>query len=419
AYRDHIYTSGFSGDTTPIVLQDLKIFNEIVLKYLEQTIDSNRRADNMYHAYNILKIGHDSFSIERLDEMLEGQVAVLSSGYLNAEQSLQLLDAMRNSKLYRADQNSYLLYPNKDLPNFFEKNNISKDQIATSTLLTQMIEDRNEQIVLKDEDGNYHFNGNFKNAYDLLRGLQSLENSKYALLTSKDKHQIVNIWEGIFNHSAFTGRSGTFYGYEGLGSIYWHMVSKLHLAVQEVCIKNSDDASGVFTKLIAHFEAIYQGIGVHKSPSLYGAFPTDPYSHTPAHRGAQQPGMTGQVKEDILVKINEFGTRMINGSICIKPQMLRHKDFIEEPTIFEFTDVNGHDQEFQMPAKSIGITYCQVPFIYTVSDADFMEVIFTEGNSEKILGHSLDQPTSQKILLRNGEIKAVHVYIHPNNLFQN
>ena len=72
-----------------------------------------------------------------------------------------------------------------------------------------------------------------------------------------------------------------------------------------------------------------------------------------------------------------------------------------------------------MPAKSIGITYCQVPFIYTVSDADFMEVIFTEGNSEKILGHSLDQPTSQKILLRNGEIKAVHVYIHPNNLFKN
>ena len=32
---------------------------------------------------------------------------------------------------------------------------------------------------------------------------------------------------------SFTGRSGAFYKYEGLGSIYWHMVSKLLVAVQE------------------------------------------------------------------------------------------------------------------------------------------------------------------------------------------
>ena len=35
------------------------------------------------------------------------------------------------------------------------------------------------------------------------------------------------------DHTRFTGRSGTFYGYEGLGCIYWHMVSKLLLATQE------------------------------------------------------------------------------------------------------------------------------------------------------------------------------------------
>ena len=32
--------------------------------------------------------------------------------------------------------------------------------------------------------------------------------------------------------SEFTGRSGSFFAYEGLGSIYWHMVSKLLLAVR-------------------------------------------------------------------------------------------------------------------------------------------------------------------------------------------
>ena len=47
---------------------------------------------------------------------------------------------------------------------------------------------------------------------------------------------LLTIFEEVFNHKAFTGRSGTFFGYEGLGSIYWHMVSKLLLAVQENCL---------------------------------------------------------------------------------------------------------------------------------------------------------------------------------------
>ena len=38
-------------------------------------------------------------------------------------------------------------------------------------------------------------------------------------------------FEELFGHRQFTGRSGTFFAYEGLGSIYWHMVSKLGLAV--------------------------------------------------------------------------------------------------------------------------------------------------------------------------------------------
>ena len=41
------------------------------------------------------------------------------------------------------------------------------------------------------------------------------------------------LFEQVFRHAEFTGRSGSFFAYEGLGSIYWHMVSKLLLAVQE------------------------------------------------------------------------------------------------------------------------------------------------------------------------------------------
>ena len=50
----------------------------------------------------------------------------------------------------------------------------------------------------------------------------------------REKNLILDIFELVFDHKSFTGRSGTFYGYEGLGSIYWHMVSKLLLASAEV-----------------------------------------------------------------------------------------------------------------------------------------------------------------------------------------
>ena len=58
-------------------------------------------------------------------------------------------------------------------------------------------------------------------------------------LLLKMQHLLLETFEDIFNHKSFTGRSGTFYGYEGLGSIYWHMVSKLVIK----CTRN------VFSKL--------------------------------------------------------------------------------------------------------------------------------------------------------------------------
>ena len=45
------------------------------------------------------------------------------------------------------------------------------------------------------------------------------------------------------------------------------------------------------------------GLSAAKTPEEYGAFPYDPYSHTPDNSGAQQPGMTGQVKEEIITRL--------------------------------------------------------------------------------------------------------------------
>ena len=78
--------------------------------------------DGLYHAYNLVRFDSKAgLPIRRLYEMLEGQVAVLSSGQLSAEESLKLLAALKRSAMYRADQHSYLLYPNRQLPRFVEK----------------------------------------------------------------------------------------------------------------------------------------------------------------------------------------------------------------------------------------------------------------------------------------------------------
>ena len=86
---------------------------------------------------------------------------------------------------------------------------------------------------------------------------------------------------------------------------------------------------------LEHYYEVNAGIGVHKSPELYGAFPTDAYSHTPGGKGAQQPGMTGQVKEDILSRFGELGVSVSNGAVQFNPEILRTDEFLK------FKDVNN------------------------------------------------------------------------------
>ena len=57
-----------------------------------------------------------------LTEMLEGQVAVLSSGKLDSQEVVDLCAVLKKSRLFREDQYSYILYPDKELPHFCEKN---------------------------------------------------------------------------------------------------------------------------------------------------------------------------------------------------------------------------------------------------------------------------------------------------------
>ena len=321
-FRNKIYAHSFSGKRVSLIKDDILQFLQLGLKYLAHSIDANKRSDKLYHSYNLMTlVADDQVSISYLPKMLEGQVAVLSSGYISSTDSIALLDALKASDLFRYDQYSYMLYPNKELPRFLEKNSIPASAVQNSKLLQQLLQDGNTQIIEKDKEENYSFNGLFNNANSLQKALLQLPVEAYGNLIDQEGAFLLDTFELVFNHKAFTGRSGTFFGYEGLGSIYWHMVSKFLLSVQETSLKAIEDEKSAETigRLLEHYYEINEGIGVHKSPELYGAFPTDPYSHTPAGKGAQQPGMTGQVKEDILCRFGELGVFINQGQLSFNP----------------------------------------------------------------------------------------------------
>jgi len=368
SYREAIYKNGFSDIKSSLPVADIIAFLKCALEYADQTIDANRRDDGLYHAYNLMKVeSNGGISIRYLYEMLEGQVAVLSSGKLDAAESLAVLDALRDSSLYREDQHSYILYPNRTLPRFMEKNCIPAESSEAF----------DPRIVSRDCNGNLHFNPEFCNASVLDEKL------KTAGFSVQDRENWLETYEEVFDHQSFTGRSGTFFKYEGLGCIYWHMVSKLLLAVQEICIRAK--GSSLQELLLERYYDIRNGIGAHKSVLEQGAFPTDPYSHTPAMMGAQQPGLTGQVKEDFISRLLELGVRVEKGCLGFDP--------------------------FLSTESNINFTICTVPVEIQEGDADGILAIRSTGESVEIPGRALNAELSAEIFNRTGAIQALQVKV--------
>ena len=328
ASRQKIAALSFSEGHVKVQRNDVLAFLSAALAPVAESIRANRRADGLYHAYNILELTDGHFAgIRTLAEMLEGQVAVLSAGVLTPAEALTLLDALRNSRLWREDQQSYMLYPNKELPGFLEKNCLPADALKRSALLRSMVEGGDKRLVSQDVRGTLHFNGTFRNANDLETAMKAIG------VADTEQRVLLDLFEETFDHKAFTGRSGTFYAYEGLGSIYWHMVSKLLVATQE-CYFQALDAKAPETEALArHYHAILEGTGIHKSAREYGAFSTDAYSHTPWGKGARQPGMTGQVKEDILCRFGELGVRVQHGQVSFCPTLLRDDEYLPDGTL--------------------------------------------------------------------------------------
>lgn len=409
-YRWKIYTERFSGELSALSSEELLAFLELAQRFIEHSLRANRRSDHLYHAYNILHLGEGSAAIGHLREMLEGQVAILSSGLLSGDESLALLQSLRNSALYRADQNTYILYPDKNLPSFLAKNSLTADQVSHLRLPGALADAKDKTLLVRDVEGVYHFSGQLHNAKDVRQALKALANQpQFTDMVAAEGEKIEALFEDVFHHNEFTGRSGTFFAYEGLGSIYWHMVSKLLLAAQEAALQYSQEAAAA--GLVQAYHAICAGFGFKKSPADFGAFPTDPYSHTPKGQGARQPGMTGAVKEEILARQAEVGLVVENGCLTFTAMLINPSELLTTPASFDYIDVKGKPQRMDIPAGCLAYTVCQVPVVVQFSNAARIEIHLTDGQTQTIPGSHLDTINSQHIFQRDGFIHHLEVHL--------
>ena len=162
AYRSSVYNSIVDARTKTLLKEDISAFINISLKFIDQTIAENRRTDLLYHSYNLLEFKDESMQVHHLQEMLEGQVAALHSGFLSSEEALKLINQIRQSRLYRNDQQSFMLYPNEHPKTFLEKNNITYGEVAKNPLLKALAKDNVEEILEKDENKMFHFAADIK-----------------------------------------------------------------------------------------------------------------------------------------------------------------------------------------------------------------------------------------------------------------
>ncbi|NNE12195.1 MAG: hypothetical protein HKN41_08125, partial [Ilumatobacter sp.] len=237
---------------------------------------------------------------------------------------------------------------------------------------------------------------------------------RWSTLVGEWRAATLATYETVFGHHSYLGRSGSMHAYEGIGSVYWHMVTKLLLAVQEAlsdAIARNADAADV-ERLAAAYWRVRDGLGFKKTAAEFGAVPIDPYSHTPAHAGAQQPGMTGAVKEEILTRPRELGVHVDAGEVVFDAALLRRAELIDEATTWPVRSASGDERAIELEAGALGQTLCAVPVVVTTNGTEpSIEVVLADGRVERVSGGRLDRALSARVFGRTGEVVSVRATV--------
>ena len=264
-----------------------------------------------------------------------------------------------------------------------------------------------------DADGYWYFGGDLRNAQDVERILQELaDDPAWASDVSRDAEAVLATFEEAVTHSSYTGRAGTFFAYEGLGSVYWHMVSKYLNAILGALDAAAEDpeAAAEAEVLAAAAHEVRAGLLVSVGPEQAGAIPIDPYSHTPAGNGARQPGMTGQVKEDIVIRWRDLGLSCRAGAVRFDPERVDPREWLSSDVAWRIPARENADGGLLVPAGGLGLTWCGTPVIYSPGGHNRRIIVhWRDGRLQVVPGQELPVSIVREIIHRSGEVAQLTV----------
>ena len=371
-YRCNLYQNGFSTKES-LDFAEISVFVDNAVEVLGATIDANRRPDGMYHGYNILHLTDGGLEVSHLYLMLEAQSSALGSGRLTPEQALTMVKAMESSDLMNPLLNQFFLYPMKTLNTFIERNVIPANRVADSKLITKLLAEGHAGFFFKDAEGKVRFHNTIAESADVNKMLDAVS------ADAEDRKVIHEIYEEVFLHKQHTGRSGIMYKFEGIGCIFWHQNAKHLLSLQESFIQEQNANGPLTAELKDAYYRLRAGFGFTKTPKQWGNFPLEPYSHTPYDMPAQQPGLTGQAKEDVLLRMTEIGVMVKGGQIMFNPALLKRDEFLSGATSFDYANTLGEMTSIEVPVDSLAFTVCRVPVIYTLATEAGVKVYGVDG----------------------------------------
>ncbi len=364
-YRNNYYNTGLGEK---ISCDKTTILNFIKQAKLAVSATIAQNKTEVFASYNLL---NDDFTVSAMQAMLEGQSAAVGSGFLTADEVCDLAKEMEK-ELYSQKLRTHTLYPVKITNRFFDKNTINANIDAI------------DGIVCKDFKGALHFDASVKTSQDLIEKCTNLG------VDANTVQILLDEFERLFSHKKFTGRSCAMYKFEGIGCVYWHQNAKFLLAILETAQRaraNGEDIKNI----MALYDYLLQGFIYRKSPKECNAIPIEPYSHTAFNGKSEQPGMTGQVKESVIMRRGELGVIVKNGVISFDSAFLRDGEF----------DENG----------KISFALCGLPVCYNKTGESKMQITLADGTVTNQSDYTLDKELCKKIFERTGEVASIDICV--------
>ena len=121
--------------------------------------------------------------------------------------------------------------------------------------------------------------------------------------------------------------------------------------------------------------------------------------------------MTGQVKEELLTRLGEFGVLIEAGGVRFVPELLPAEEILTEPGRLDYRDAAGQEASIDVPAGGVGFLVCQVPVVYRFGASQAGITVFRGGKAERLPGDTLPAAVAGEIFRRTGTVTAIDVAI--------